>query len=116
MNTRLLDAETWKRNNPAAYDQIVKWAREDMSYGQRPAIDLYANLLRRPHFSSRLGLERSDAVYKVNNNLRSAVARLIMAEHPDIEFETRSAMCDTALHAQQVVRRAATIAPERKGP
>jgi len=114
----LSDAVDWKHANGRAYRQIVEWAREDIRHNQKPAIDLYVNLLRRPHFSQKLGLSWSDHVYKVNNNLRSSLARLIMAEHPDIEFETRSAMCDTArasLHAQQVVRRAATIVPERQG-
>lgn len=93
-DVRLADAVQWKYSNPLAYGQIVAWAREDMKHGQRPAIDLYANLLRRPHFSQKLGLTRSDKVYKVNNNLRSSLARLIMREYANIKFETRASRCD----------------------
>jgi hypothetical protein len=93
----LADAESWKRDNPAAYTQAVEWAFEDYRQGIRPSIDLIANLLRRPHFAAKLGLKRSDAVYRVNNNLRSKLARLMAAEYPDTlgdkrrGFETRGA-------------------------
>jgi hypothetical protein len=89
-------ARAWKRENPLPYDAIVAWAHADQQFGCRPSIDLYANLLRHPHFAELLGLKRSDAVYRLNNNLRSELARLVMEEHPDIKFETRKSSADPA--------------------
>lgn len=107
VDARLEAAVAWKVANQAAYDQIVSWAREDIEAGAKPAIDLYANLLRRPHFARRLGLVRSDAVYALNNNLRADLARLVMSEHPDIVFEIRRARADgpMAVNARPVVPR-----------
>lgn len=90
----LADAIAWRDANPQAYRQIVAWAEEDIANGARPAIDLYANLLRRPHFARRLGLIRSDDVYVVNNNLRSSIARLVMRENAGIRFEIRRSSYD----------------------
>lgn len=91
---QLADAVAWKADNPIAYEAIVAWARADIANGARPAIDLYANLLRRPHFAHALGLVRSDVVYAVNNNLRSLLSRLVMREYPELVFELRRSRTD----------------------
>ncbi len=87
-------ARAWKRNNPEAYAAVLTWAREDVAHGVRPAIDLYVNLLRRPHFALRLGMQRTDSVYLLNNNLRAELSRLVMEEHPELVFETRRSRAD----------------------
>lgn len=90
----LATARQWKAANPAAYAAIAEWAREDMANGVKPAIDMYANLLRRPHFARRLGLVRTDVVYALNNNLRAELARLLMEDFTDIRFELRHSRAD----------------------
>lgn len=88
------DAISWQRKNPRAYEQIVEWAEEDVKHGHRPSIGLYAELLRRPHFANKLRLVRSDVSFLINNNLRSGLARLIMREHPELQFQLREAWAD----------------------
>lgn len=90
----LADAIAWRDANPAAFDQLVEWARTDQRAGYRPAVDLYFNLLRRPHFARALGMRATGGPYLANNNLRSAVARLVMREYPDVVFELRRAKHD----------------------
>lgn len=96
----LADAIAWKSENSEAYAQVVEWANDDYIAGTRPAIDLYFNLLRRPHFARKLGVHRMDAVVLVNNNLRSQVARLIAREFPHLGdrrrgFEFRKSTSDS---------------------
>ena len=87
----LADALAWKRLNPGAYAAFLEWAAEDRANRYDPCIDLYVNIARRPHFARKLGLRRTDAVYAINNNLRSRIARLANREH-DAGFVTRGAL------------------------
>jgi hypothetical protein len=100
-------AEAWKRANPRAYRRVVEWAYEDQDHGVRPAIDLYVNLLRRPHFARKLGFKRTDREYLFNNTLRSELARLIKSEYPDLGFELRKSKHDEqGVYATPFIRRA----------
>ena len=89
----LLGAIAWRRKNPAAWSFLVHLAREDVANGARPCIDLYVNILRRPHFAGLLGLKRSSPSVLVNNNLRAELARLLRREY-GLEFSTRKSTCD----------------------
>jgi len=88
-------ATCWRRKNPVAYEQIVRWSYEDASMGYRPSIALYVELLRRPHFAYRLGLRRMDSKFLIRNALRADLARLIMREEPALKFATREAYSDS---------------------
>ena len=90
----LEDARAWKAANPTAYAAIVRWAFDDRDHGVRPAIDLYANLLRRPHFAERLGMVPTTKKYLLNNNVHASLAHLVMLDYPQVEFETRTAKSD----------------------
>lgn len=112
VDARLADAVAWKDANELAYRQIVEWAAFDQDNGVRPSIDLYFNLLRRPHFARLLGVRSMDGVVLANNNLRSQVARLVATEHPRFAdkkrgFEFRKATSDgwMAVNARPVVPR-----------
>lgn len=90
----LKDAEAWREENRTAYAQIVEWAEWDQAHGHRPSIDMYVNLLRRPHFTRLLGVKPLDRVFLVNNTLRAQIARLIVSEHPHLRFELRRSKSD----------------------
>lgn len=103
-------AEQWRAANPEAYRQIIEWAEWDQLHGTRPAIDLYVNLLRRPHFARMLKVQALDAVVLVNNNVRSELARLIVSENPHLRFELRDAKADKpqAVNATPIARSCGT--------
>ena len=90
---RLIDAVTWRADNPVAFAQVVEWHDEDVRHGGQPCIDLYGHLLRRPWFAHKLGLLPSDESYLVNNSLLAAVARLCNRDH-GCEFPTRKSRLD----------------------
>ena len=90
---QLLAAIAWRESNPAAWDFLVYLARQDVANGARPCIDLYVNILRRPHFAGLLGLQRCSASVLINNNLRAELARLLKREY-GLEFATRKSVSD----------------------
>lgn len=90
---QLLGAITWRKKNPDAWDFLVYLALRDVANGARPCIDLYVNILRRPHFAGLLGLQRCSSSVLINNNLRAELARLLRREH-GLEFATRKSVSD----------------------
>lgn len=86
-------AREWREANPGGYAAIVAWAHEDAERVGRCAMQRYFEALRDPA-SARLFVHRSDAVYFLNHNLRSALTRLVMAEHPELPFHPRKSRCD----------------------
>lgn len=89
----LADAIAWKRKNPSGYAMLIDLARTDVANGARPCIDLYVNILRRPHFASLLGLRRSSPSLLIDNTLRADLARLLRREY-GFQFATRKAKAD----------------------
>ena len=87
------EAEEWRRDNPRAFGAIVAWAYEDAPSG-RCAMQQYLEALRRPEYAQRLYVHRADAVYLCNHNLRSALTRLVLREHPSLPFHIRRSSCD----------------------
>jgi hypothetical protein len=84
-----LDAEflAFHAANPHIYDALVVLARRARSAGRtRAGIGMLWEVLRWDIFIRTTGTE-----YKLNNNLRSRYARLIMHREPDLAgfFETR---------------------------
>lgn len=90
----LARAKAWREDNPAAYAMVVQWAEQDASFGCKCSIDLYVNLLRRPHFARKLGLMRTNEVYLFDNDLRAELARLVLYDHPHLPFEIRRSKAD----------------------
>ena len=91
----LADAVAWKKNNPEAWDALVRWAHADRQRGIRPSVDAYFHVLRRPYMASLLGVvPRAGEPVLLNNDLTSFVARLLNREFPDLRIPTRSARVD----------------------
>ncbi len=87
------DARTWRAENPEAWDLLVEWAHTDHRAGRSCSMQLYMELLRRPELRPA-GFHRVAGVYLVNHNLRSALSRLMVLEHPYLRFELRHSRCD----------------------
>ena len=87
-------AREWKRENAAIYRAMVNRAKTQAEAGQRVAIDELFNWAR---YSLDWGHDPSD--FKLNNNLRAPLARIMCREYAVIaeHMETREARCDTAL-------------------
>ena len=87
-------AYQWKRENEAIYRAMVNRARTLAGEGKRVAIDELFNWAR---YSLHWGHDPSD--FKLNNNLRAPLARIMCREYAVIaeHMETREARCDTAL-------------------
>lgn len=100
------EAREWRRLNPKAFGAIVAWAYEDANRSGRCAMQRYIEALRDPAYAAALFVHRTDEVYLVNHNLRSALTRLIMAEHPGLPFRHRKSKCDVgqATYATPEVR------------
>lgn len=90
---QLLAAVHWRADNPVAWSFLVRLALTDVENGARPCIDLYVNILRRPHFAGLLGLQRCSASVLINNNLRAELARLLRREY-GFDFAFRKSMSD----------------------
>jgi hypothetical protein len=90
----LADAIAWRDKNPDAYDQVVEWAHIDAAVQGYCSMDAYAVALRSPAIARRLGLRRSDAVYRFNNNLKAPMQRLILRDYPRLPFRTRASGAD----------------------
>jgi hypothetical protein len=90
---QLLAAIAWREKNPAGWQFLVDLALADVENGARPCIDLYFNILRRPHFAELLGLQRCSASVLIDNNLRAELARLLKREY-GFEFSLRKSRGD----------------------
>ena len=93
------EARAWATDNPAVYLSMIALAEMDKAAGLRGSIGLYAEVVRRPDWSRRLGIRtphRDGRPYLVNNTLRAGIVRLIIADRPDLAdvFETRRSKCD----------------------
>jgi hypothetical protein len=94
-NTTLLEAIDFRMKHPEAYRQIVVWAHEDARIRGYCAMQAYLEALRSPALANRLGLRRGDdEQFRVNNNLRSGLTRLILLDHPGLPFRPRKSKCD----------------------
>jgi hypothetical protein len=89
----LIDARYWKKQNPDAYAQIIRWAKWDISMHKRPSIKLYFELLRRPWFAQALGMMRCSKQFLLNNTLAASVAALLNEEE-GLGFPTRKRKSD----------------------
>lgn len=103
-NTTLLEAIAWRDRNPEAYRQIIEWAHHDADLYGRCFMQAYLEALRSPAIAEQLGLRRAgDEPFLVNNNLKAALTRLVLMEHPDLPFRPRRSKCDPAPVAVQEV-------------
>jgi hypothetical protein len=94
-NTTLLEAIDFRMKHPEAYKQIVVWAHEDARIRGYCAMQAYLEALRSPALASRLGLRRGDdEPFRVNNNLRSGLTRLVLLDHPGLPFRPRKSKCE----------------------
>lgn len=87
-------AHTWRVQNPAIYHAMMRRAKNQIADGQRVAIDELFNWAR---YSLEFSGEPGD--YKLNNNLRAPLARLMIADYPPLKeyMETREARSDLAM-------------------
>lgn len=75
--------------NPWVYRELVRMAREAVAAGrQRVGIKMLVEVLR---WRAEMGTVDPSSSYKINNNLSSRFARLIMQQEPDLAeaFSTR---------------------------
>lgn len=94
-NTTLLEALRWRDENPTAYATIVRWARRDAIIHGRCFMQAYLEALRSPSIAHELGLRRDDdEPFLVNNNIKAALTRLVLTEHPGLPFRPRRSKCD----------------------
>lgn len=81
----------FKRNHPEAYKLLARTAIDLRRRGERVSAARIFEAVRVEQ------LREPNAVpFKLNNSLRPAVARLLMADYPELEgaFETRKAVSD----------------------
>lgn len=87
-------ARAWRDANRDAYQAIIRWAKEDARERGYCSMQSYMEALRSPALARQLNLKRSDTLFKVNHNLRSALTRLILTEHPELPFHVRRSKFD----------------------
>ena len=87
-------AHEWRVHNSPVYYAMLSRAQEQMSKGERVAIDELFNWAR-----YKLKFEGKPGDYKLNNNLRAPLARLMIADFPQLAnfMETREARSDLAM-------------------
>lgn len=96
-NVTLLEAIAWRDEHPEAYKQIVRWAHEDARIRRYCAMQSYLEALRSPALARRLGLQRTAIEpFKINNNLRAGLTRLILIDHSSLPFRPRRSKCDSS--------------------
>ncbi len=72
---------TFHRDNPHVYDALARLARQGVRAGRtRLGIGMLFEVLRWEHM-----LRTEGDPFKLNNNLRSRYARLLMHQEPDLE-------------------------------
>ena len=88
------EAHAWRVHNAPVYYAMLRRAQAQMADGQRVAIDELFNWAR---YSLEFQGDKGD--YKLNNNLRAPLARLMIKDFPQLaEFmETREARSDLAM-------------------
>lgn len=88
----VLQAREWCALNPRAWDMLVRWSLEDAAAGRHCSIGFYAELLRRPRYH----LDRGSSPYKLDQNIRAVLVRMLIAEYPELEeaFELRASRYD----------------------
>jgi hypothetical protein len=69
------------RINPHVYDALVKLARQSLVRGKRTGIGALFEVLRWQWVIETGSVDE----FRLNNNMRSRYARLIMAQEPDLE-------------------------------
>lgn len=104
VDPKLRDADEWRRVNPAAWRAVVSWAYEDAAHNRTCAMQRYIEFLRDPAMLPGHYLHRTDEPYLLNHNLRSALTRLVLMEHPQLPFRIRRSKVDAgATHATPAV-------------
>lgn len=85
--------EAFHRDNPQVYRTLVRLAREWISKTGRRKIGIGA-LTERARWE--LAIETNDPEYRINNDYRAYLARLIMAENADLAdvFDLRASEAD----------------------
>ena len=84
------EADAWVADNPEAWDYMVRQAVNSARAGRRFGIGSLVEHVRWHMFAEgRTG-------FKCNNNHRAALARRIIAEHPETRpyIQTRDSVCD----------------------
>lgn len=86
-------AHTWRERNRDIYHAMLRRAQAQAADGQRVAIDELFNWAR---YSLEFQGDKGD--YKLNNNLRAPLARLMIKDFPYLadHMELREARCDLA--------------------
>ncbi|MBQ9021805.1 MAG: hypothetical protein IJ113_07315 [Eggerthellaceae bacterium] len=87
-------AHEWRVRNYAIYCAMLRRAQSQMRQQNRVAIDELFNWAR-----YSLDWEHNPSDYKLNNNLRAPLARLMIKDYPPLAdyMETRDARCDVAV-------------------
>lgn len=87
-------AHTWRTKNRPIYFAMLRRAQAQMDAGQRVAIDELFNWAR-----YSLEFQGDPGDYKLNNNLRAPLARLMIKDYPPLAdyMETREARSDAAM-------------------
>lgn len=84
-------AEEWRERNPAAWAWAVGAAKRHVDLGMRFSMDQLMHQVRFEMATN--GLSQG---FKVNNNATSALARMMLAEHPEVSgyMEVRKSKVD----------------------
>lgn len=90
-------AHDWRVKNPAIYYAMLRRAQKQAAAGQRVAIDELFNWAR-----YSLEFQGDETNYKLNNNLRAPLARLMVADFPTLKdyMELRASRSDIALEVR----------------
>lgn len=74
-------AEEWIRENPAAYDLFVRFAKEAVARNRRFGISLITERVR---WEARMTWRPDRRGFKMNNNHRAYVARKLIEDVPGV--------------------------------
>lgn len=87
------DAMRWTNDNPDAWQKMRRIAQEFAAREQHFGIGLLCEEAR--HY---MRVEKDDYGFRVNNNIRAALARLLIKTDPNVEpyIETRESCVDYA--------------------
>ena len=87
----IAQAVQWREANPEAWDALVRMAKGYAKQGRRFSME---RLFQTARYD--MATNGHSQGFKVNNNTRAALARMMKAEHPELEryMETRKSKVD----------------------
>lgn len=93
----LQEAHSWRVHNASIYFAMLRRAQAQIADGSRVAIDELFNWAR-----YSLEFQGDKTGYKLNNNLRAPLARLMIKDFPQLAdyMETRDARSDLAMEVR----------------